>query len=811
MFRCAIVTVVLLASSIARAEEFRDVVGATHSQGGYTFSTYHAGGYNDYLNEGAAELTRLGTRVIKVWFHPNAQAFYPFTRPGYAYINQSDTDNRLVALAQSVQYAALFSNPNFTTYMLEILPNNAANALVFQDGMTAAEIDQERRAMKNLATYLLATYGSTGKTFILQNWEGDHMLRGCCGTIPVPADQQIAILGMRDWINARQIGVTQARELYPNATAKVVHAAEVNLVYGAATGNPDGATMVNDVVPFTNCDLYSYSMWDTSNVPSNLTTALDYLETKAPDSAIYGKFNIYIGEFGSGENEAHAGDGNAQKELIRRLTETAIGWGVRYLVYWQTYDNYLDGVSDSPNPPNSAFRGIWLVRPDGTKPPVYDYLKALMAQSFLHVGLRSIGGYYVSAFDAGGGDADVHDTQLRQWEFLTIVDRNGGTLGHGDKINLLSQNGHYFRAIDGGGDTVDVRATAAQWWEEHTIHKAVGTGTISAGTEVAIKAYLGQYFVAENGGGSLLNANRTALGPWETFTLGDWMCPETVTPQVTTFTASGGASSITLSCGTTCSWVATATTPWISVANSAGSGAGSVTFSVAQNTGDARAGAINIRGAQVAITQACAPPAIQSHTTSTTIASGTSVQLVAAANGAAPLTYQWYVGAAPDTSNPLSPGATLEVTPAVTTDYWLRVTGACGTVDSSTIRISVSAAPSPASLYTMTPCRLIDSRNSTALGPGAIREVQVTGVCGVPIGTRAVAVNVTSVQPTANGHLTLFPANIALPNTITTSYRTGRTRASNAVMAVSSGGALNVYNNGVDAVHFIIDVSAYFY
>lgn len=642
----------------ATSEELRDVVGATHSQGGYTFSTYHTGGNNDYLNEGAAELTELGTRVIKVWFHPNAQAFYPFTRPGYGFISQSDTDNRLVALAQSTQYSTLFSNSNFTTYIMVILPNNTNNEHVFLDGMTAAESDQERRAMKNLSAHLLATYGNTTKTFVLQNWEGDHMLRGCCGgTIPVPPDQQAAILGMRDWINARQTGVTEARALYPNATAKVVHAAEVNLVYGAATGNPDGATMVNDVVPFTNCDLYSYSIWDTTGIPANLTTALDYLQTKAPDSTIYGKFNIYIGEYGSGENEAHAGDGVAQKELIRRYTETAIGWGVRYLVYWQTYDNYNDAVSGSPNPPNSAFSGIWLVRPDGTHAPVYDYFHSLMSQSFTHAGLRSSGGYYVSAINAGGGDVDVHDILLRWWEYLTLIDPNGGTLMHGDTINILSQNGHFFRAINGGGDTVDARATLAFWWEEQTIHKTSGTGQISMGTEVAIKAYLGQYFVAEEGGGAQLNANRTALGAWEQFTLVDWLCPDVITPQVTSFPTSGGNSSIALTGGTICSWAASTAASWITITNGAGVGSGSVTFTVASNSGPARTASIVIRGTPVAITQSAGSP-LQAPTGLTATRQTTTSALISWNTIPGATAYEVFRGTTPNNFSILSSNAT---------------------------------------------------------------------------------------------------------------------------------------------------------
>jgi hypothetical protein len=61
------------------------------------------------------------------------------------------------------------------------------------------------------------------------------------------------------------------------------------------------------------------------------------------------------------------------------------------------------------------------------------------------------------------------------------------------------------------------------------------------------------------------------------------------------------------------------------------------------------------------------------------------------------LTYQWYVGASPNTATPVA-GATssaLSVLPANTISYWVRVSGSCGTpVDSVSMLINVCAPPS---------------------------------------------------------------------------------------------------------------------
>ena len=66
-----------------------------------------------------------------------------------------------------------------------------------------------------------------------------------------------------------------------------------------------------------------------------------------------------------------------------------------------------------------------------------------------------------------------------------------------------------------------------------------------------------------------------------------------------------------------------------------------------------------------------------------------SVTVVAAGTG--PFTYQWYRGSSPNTSQPVS-GATSSsyTTPKLnrgTYTYWVRVTGACGIVNSNTATV----------------------------------------------------------------------------------------------------------------------------
>jgi len=119
--------------------------------------------------------------------------------------------------------------------------------------------------------------------------------------------------------------------------------------------------------------------------------------------------------------------------------------------------------------------------------------------------------------------------------------------------------------------------------------------------------------------------------------------------------------------------------------------------------------------------------------------------------------------------------------------------------------------------FTLTPCRVADTRNPNgpyggpALQAGMERDFIAAGQCGIPASARAVAFNVTVTQPTAQGHIILFPAGTSLPLTSTLNYRQGQTRANNAIVRLGSGGALAVVcGQSVGTTHFIIDVTGYF-
>ncbi len=132
---------------------------------------------------------------------------------------------------------------------------------------------------------------------------------------------------------------------------------------------------------------------------------------------------------------------------------------------------------------------------------------------------------------------------------------------------------------------------------------------------------------------------------------------------------------------------------------------------------------------------------------------------------------------------------------------------------------AVATSAGPGKLYTVTPCRILDTRNASGpyggppLPPGSQRVITVTGRCGIPATAKAVAVNVTVVGAPQTGAVVFFPGNALVPNTSTLSFATGQTRANNAVLMLASSGTgtLAVKNTTSSRpLQLLLDVTGYF-
>lgn len=123
----------------------------------------------------------------------------------------------------------------------------------------------------------------------------------------------------------------------------------------------------------------------------------------------------------------------------------------------------------------------------------------------------------------------------------------------------------------------------------------------------------------------------------------------------------------------------------------------------------------------------------------------------------------------------------------------------------------IGCAPPPATVfYTVTPCRVFDTRLlGGPLGAGETRTFAISGICGVPADAVSVSVNITVAEATALGEMTAFPANESRPDTIAIAYPVTNARANNAVLKLGAG-SLSFYNNSAGTAQLILDVNGYF-
>ncbi|MEU6294927.1 hypothetical protein [Streptomyces erythrochromogenes] len=117
-------------------------------------------------------------------------------------------------------------------------------------------------------------------------------------------------------------------------------------------------------------------------------------------------------------------------------------------------------------------------------------------------------------------------------------------------------------------------------------------------------------------------------------------------------------------------------------------------------------------------------------------------------------------------------------------------------------------------LNPITPARFLDTRDGTGatkqrVGPGGVVTLQVEGVKGVPAtGVTAVVMNVTAVQPTEAGHVTVYPNGQTAPGVSNLNFTPGQI-VPNLVTVPVVNGKVDLRNNA-GSLDLIADVTGYY-
>lgn len=133
------------------------------------------------------------------------------------------------------------------------------------------------------------------------------------------------------------------------------------------------------------------------------------------------------------------------------------------------------------------------------------------------------------------------------------------------------------------------------------------------------------------------------------------------------------------------------------------------------------------------------------------------------------------------------------------------------------------ASPAANLVYNIvTPCRVADTRLSGArIGSQAALDLRVTGTgfaaqggttgdCGVPQGAKAVAINVTAIQPTAAGYLTIYASDASAPLASSLNYGAGDIVGNEVVVQLSGGSPSTVRVFSWSGTDVAVDVVGYF-
>jgi RHS repeat-associated protein len=123
-----------------------------------------------------------------------------------------------------------------------------------------------------------------------------------------------------------------------------------------------------------------------------------------------------------------------------------------------------------------------------------------------------------------------------------------------------------------------------------------------------------------------------------------------------------------------------------------------------------------------------------------------------------------------------------------------------------------SRSASAGGLFTVPPCRLLDTRQSSAFVSGTQNNLQVTSKCGIPAGAEAIVVNVTVTAPTGAGYLTVFPPDQPRPLVSSVNFQAGQTRNNASILTLAANGLLGIVAGipGGGSAHVILDVTGYF-
>ena len=144
-----------------------------------------------------------------------------------------------------------------------------------------------------------------------------------------------------------------------------------------------------------------------------------------------------------------------------------------------------------------------------------------------------------------------------------------------------------------------------------------------------------------------------------------------------------------------------------------------------------------------------------------------------------------------------------------------------------TFAAKTAEAAGPFQYFAVNPCRAVDTRNPPGQNGGPIltqnstRLFTIQGICGVPVGAKAVSINVTIASPNLQApgaFMSFYPSDGGIPSVSTINFTNADLALANGAIVPLKNGTppndlavfFNPYNVATGSVHVIVDVTGYF-
>ncbi len=343
------------------------ISGIAHVAGLYPTST-------SFVTDGATAIKNLGpnSKTIKLFLSSDYATKYP-NQTGWGTVTSLATLAASTPMATAIgdsQFEHIFLNifPWWSGFEAESLTNYWINGVTTGLVSPATYLANEESEVQDLVEYLQTTYANTGKTFYLQNWEGDWQLLNSFVYTDV----------VNPWWANRMAAVMNARRRGVKAAGT---AAGVTVKFGIEcnrTLDRGGRRVIRDVAPLVRPDYISWSAYEgmtTGAVYAGGTIASANAYIADQMRRFHAQVQRYcpgvqtlIGEYGWPENEINTTTFPVGS-LIQNVLDVGTELGWTHAVYWQIADN----EETSPGVP----RGFYIIKPDTTY--------SLAGQKFLSV------------------------------------------------------------------------------------------------------------------------------------------------------------------------------------------------------------------------------------------------------------------------------------------------------------------------------------------------------------------------------------------------------------------------------------------